>query len=123
MTAQPLITGESSPFFVTLPIYHATLNLAAIVLVDWSEEAVPEELAQAGYIATVHLANRTTIYIGTDDALILQDALDNYNQTLGRDVRNRVTFQQPTSTAANARQSQPKAAVAANGGSNSAGRK
>ena len=89
--------GEVSPFFVTLPNYNATINLAAIVMVDWA--VVPEEYAVEGYIATVHLISRTHIYIDADDALHLQDALENYNQASGRgDInRNRTTFQEPTS--------------------------
>jgi hypothetical protein len=110
---QPLITGEVSPFFVTLPNYNATINLAAIVLVDWA--VVPEEYVLEGYIATVHLSTRTHIYIGPDDALHLQDALENYNQASGRDDinRNRTTFQQSTSK----QSSNQKVAVAANGSS------
>jgi hypothetical protein len=83
---------------------------AAIVLVDWA--VVPEEYANAGYIATIHLSTRTHIYIGPDDALHLQDALENYNQASGRgDIkRNRTTFQEPTS-----KQNNQKVAVAASG--------
>jgi hypothetical protein len=85
--------GEA--FFVTLGRYNATVNLAAIVLVDWSVEAVPEEWAEAGYVATVQLANRSCIYIDAEDAMELQSAMYDYNATTGKDTssRNRVLFQ------------------------------
>jgi hypothetical protein len=103
----------SETAFVELSNYNITLNIATIILVDWSEESIPDDLLRQGFVATVQLINRTNLYIGANDALTLQSALHNYNQASGRgDInRNRTTFQEPTS-----KQSQ-KVAVVASGGS------
>jgi hypothetical protein len=109
----------SETAFVELPEYNITLNITTIILVDWSEETIPEDLFQQGFVATVQLVNRTNLYIGSNDAMTLQRALHDYNSASGRgDInRNRTTFQEPTSK----QNSNQKVAVAASGGSSGGG--
>ena len=115
-------------YFVDLLDYGITLNVATIILVDWSEETIPEDLAREGFVATVQLVNRTNLYIGSSDAMTLQKALHDYNNASGRgDIsRNRATLQQPIpmpDQPTTARQNNQKVAVAASGGNGNAARR
>jgi hypothetical protein len=79
-------------YFLLLPNANATINLAGLVYIGWG--VAPDEYVKQGYVATIQFCNGTSLYIDAEDALVLQEELNNYNRTLGREIRNRVKLDQ-----------------------------
>jgi hypothetical protein len=107
-------------YFLLLPNTNATINLAGLVYIGWG--VAPDEWAKQGYVATIQFCNGTTLYVDAEDALVLKEALEKYNYLFSREIkRNRAnaTYQEQVTAPVqpNAKQSNQKVAVAANGGS------